>query len=181
MRSADIARFYLQCDPDEDLSQWPDDRIWKELRIRNAILGIDSQLDEGEILQKGVTAMRSFACEPMRFGQLFLAGDSAHICPPTGAKGMSFVIADVRILARGLMEHYRDGNVELLDRYSEICLRRIWKAQRFSEWMTSLLHRFPGATEYDHRVQTAELEYLLESRNASATLAENYVGLHFEI
>ncbi|MGA9594122.1 MAG: 4-hydroxybenzoate 3-monooxygenase [Candidatus Acidiferrales bacterium] len=179
MRSPRLTRLYLQCAPEEDIREWSDDRIWQELRTR---LADDRgwQLNDGPILQKGVTGMRSFVVEPMRFGSLFLAGDSAHIVPPTGAKGMNLAISDVRILARALAEFYSSGSVALLDRYSEICLRRVWKVQRFSWWMTSMLHRFPDENPFDHRRQIAELDYLTTSRAASLSLAENYTGLPFD-
>jgi p-hydroxybenzoate 3-monooxygenase len=178
MRSNTVSRLYLQCAPDEDLALWPDARIWEELHRR---LGIGDELEEGEIFGKGVTPMRSFVCETMRHGRLFLAGDSAHIVPPTGAKGMNLAIADIRVLARGLERFYRAGDTDLLDRYAEICLRRIWKGQRFSWWMTSMLHRFDDGDPFEHRVQGAELHYVSTSRAAMTTLAENYVGLPFEV
>lgn len=178
MRSHAITRLYLQCAPDEDLATWPDERIWKELQARLALDGWT--LTEGPILQKGVTAMRSFVVEPMQCGRLFLAGDAAHIVPPTGAKGLNLAVADVRILARALAEFYRSGRTDLLDRYSEACLPRVWRAQRFSWWMTSMLHRFAGDDPYQHRLQLAELDYVTTSRPAAASLAENYVGLPFE-
>lgn len=176
MRSPEISRLYLQCDPDEDLSAWPDERIWEELHKRLAISN-GWKLREGPIIQKGVTGMRSFVTEPMQFGKLFLAGDAAHIVPPTGAKGLNLAVADVRVLAEALSDFYSNGNARLLKRYSEICLRRVWKVQRFSWWMTSLLHRFASNNPFDHRRQLAELDYVTSSRAAAQTLAENYVGL----
>jgi p-hydroxybenzoate 3-monooxygenase len=178
MRSNSISRLYLQCTPEEDIKEWPDARIWEELHRR---LGVGSELEEGEIFQKGVTPMRSFVCETMRHGRLFLAGDSAHIVPPTGAKGMNLAIADIRVLARGLERFFAKGDTDLLDRYSEICLRRIWKGQRFSWWMTSMLHRFGADDPFEHRVQVAELEYVSTSKAGMTTLAENYVGLPYEV
>ncbi len=175
MRSHTITRLYLQCEPDEDLANWPDERIWKELHARLAVEGWT--LTEGPITQKGVTAMRSFVVEPMQYGRLFLAGDAAHIVPPTGAKGLNLAVADVRVLARALKEFYRSGRTDLLDRYSEACLARVWRAQRFSWWMTSMLHRFAGDDPYQHRLQLAELDYVTSSRAAATALAENYVGL----
>jgi len=172
MRSPTVSRLYLQCTPDEDVDAWPDSRIWDELRTR-----LNIQVPGGPVLQKSVTPMRSFVAEPMRFGRLFLAGDAAHIVPPTGAKGMNLAIADVQVLARGLQAFYRDRSTEGLDDYSPTCLRRVWKVQRFSWWMTSLLHRFDDETPFDHRRQLAELEYLVTSRAAAQSLAENYVGL----
>lgn len=178
MRSPHITRLYLQCTPDEDLTQWSDERIWEELRIR---LAGDShwKLTEGPILQKGVTGMRSFVVEPMQYGRLFLAGDAAHIVPPTGAKGMNLAVADVRVLARALSEFYSSGREDLLEDYSSTCLRRVWRGQRFSWWMTSMLHRQHG-NPFDDRRQLAELEYVTSSRAASQSLAENYVGLPME-
>ncbi len=179
MRSPRISRLYLQCKPDEDLNEWPDERIWEELQKRFATQDGFS-LTEGQVIQKGVTGMRSFVVEPMQFGRMFLAGDSAHIVPPTGAKGLNLAVADVRVLAAGLKEFYANAKRDLLDRYSEICLRRVWKVQRFSWWMTSLLHKFSGDSEFDRRRQIAELDYVTSSSAAAATLAENYVGLPFE-
>ena len=178
MRTPHISRLYLQCDPDEDLSLWPDERIWQELHLRLASDGW--KLTEGPVLQKGITGMRSFVVEPMQYGRLFLAGDSAHIVPPTGAKGLNLAVADVQILARGLEQFYRTGKQCQLNRYSATCLRRVWKVQRFSWWMTSMLHRFPDANAFDRRRQLAELDYVTSSRAASQTLAENYVGLPLE-
>ncbi|AMY10777.1 p-hydroxybenzoate hydroxylase [Luteitalea pratensis] len=175
MRSTSITRLYLQCPPDERLDAWPDERIWRELRIRLQMR--DGWVpNEGPILQKGLTGMRSFVIEPMCFGRLFLAGDAAHIVPPTGAKGLNLAVADVWRLARALDEHYRTGSDAALDAYSDAGLRRTWRAQRFSCWMTSLLHRPEGATDFDRRRQRADLEYLVHSRAAMTSLAENYVG-----
>jgi p-hydroxybenzoate 3-monooxygenase len=176
MRSATLSRLYLQCAPDENIENWPDRRIWQELQAR---LATDDAftLTEGPIIQKGITAMRSLVAEPMQYGRLFLAGDAAHIVPPTGAKGMNLAVADVRVLSRALAAFYGSGRHDLLDQYSQTCLRRVWQVQRFSWWMTSLLHRFEGDTEFDRRRQLAELEYLTHSRAAAITLAENYVGV----
>lgn len=178
MRSPKISRLYLQCEPEEDLEQWPDERIWEELDTRLSVEGW--KLTRGAVLQKGVTGMRSFVVEPMQFGRLFLAGDAAHIVPPTGAKGLNLAAADVRVLAHALTEHYKSDSMSLLDRYSQIALRRVWKAQRFSWWMTSMLHRFHGENSFDHRRQLAELDYVTSSRAAAQSLAENYVGLPFD-
>jgi len=178
MRTPEISRLYIQCDPDEDIARWPDEKIWHELETRLACDGW--KLTTGPVLQKGVTGMRSFVVEPMQYGRLFLAGDSAHIVPPTGAKGLNLAVADVRVLARAIQEFYATGRRELLDTYSEICLRRVWKVQRFSWWMTSMLHRFPDESPFDHRRRLAELDYVTSSRAASQTLAENYVGLPME-
>lgn len=175
MRTPQLSRLYVQCMPDEDIEAWPDDRIWQELRIRLAAK--DWTLTEGPILQKGVAGMRSFVVEPMQCGQLFLAGDAAHIVPPTGAKGLNLAVADVQVLANAMAEYYASGSRAALDRYSQVCLQRVWKVQRFSWWMTSMLHKFPDQTPFDQRRQLAELEYLASSRAASESLAENYVGL----
>jgi p-hydroxybenzoate 3-monooxygenase len=178
MRTPEITRLYLQCEPDEDLARWPDARIWEELELR---LGAsDLSLQEGAIIQKGVTPMRSFVAEPMQSGRLFLAGDAAHIVPPTGAKGMNLAVADVRVLARAFAEFYRTGRTELLDGYSAACLRRVWRAEHFSWWMTQLLHRFPDATPFQRKLQISELDYVTSSRAAATALAENYVGLPFD-
>jgi p-hydroxybenzoate 3-monooxygenase len=179
MRSPTITRLYLQCAPEEQVENWPDRKIWDELEKRFAT--IDGwKLNQGPILQKGITPMRSFVVEPMQFGSLFLAGDAAHIVPPTGAKGLNLAVADVRILARAVTDYYKTGSRELLSRYSEICLRRVWKVQRFSWWMTSMLHRFNDENAFDQRRQLAELDYVTTSQAASQTLAENYVGLPME-
>jgi p-hydroxybenzoate 3-monooxygenase len=172
MRSPTISRLYLQCQPEEDLDQWPDERIWSELQTR-----LGSQLATGPVLQKSVTPMRSFVAEPMSCGRLFLAGDAAHIVPPTGAKGMNLALADVQVLGNALESYYRSGSSEGLRTYSATCLQRVWKVQRFSWWMTALLHRFDTDNAFDQRRQLAELEYLVSSRAAAQTLAENYVGL----
>jgi p-hydroxybenzoate 3-monooxygenase len=176
MRSRELSRLYLQCAPDDDIHRWSDRRIWDELHIRLERKG-GWKLTEGAIVQKGITPMRSFVIEPMQFGNLFIAGDAAHIVPPTGAKGLNLAVADVRVLAPALVEYYKTGKRDLLDRYSEVCLRRVWQVQRFSWWMTSMLHTFDDASPFDRRRQIAELEYVTSSRAAAQTLAENYVGL----
>jgi p-hydroxybenzoate 3-monooxygenase len=176
MRSPEITRLYIQCRADEDLKDWPDARIWEELH-RRLETGDGWTVAEGPVLQKGIAPLRSFVAEPMRHGRLFLAGDAAHIVPPTGAKGLNLAVADVRVLVAALAQFYREGRAELLDAYSAICLERIWKVQRFSAWMTSMLHRFDGESEFDRRIQMAELAYVTGSRAASQSLAENYVGL----
>ncbi|HUO34454.1 MAG TPA: 4-hydroxybenzoate 3-monooxygenase [Candidatus Acidoferrum sp.] len=178
MRSPQLTRLYIQCDPDEDLREWPDARIWEELHARLAMRGWS--LEEGPVIQKGITGMRSYVVEPMQFGSLFLAGDAAHIVPPTGAKGLNLAVADVRVLARALREFYSSGQRDLLDRYSETCLKRVWKVQRFSWWMTSMLHLFETDGAFDRKRQLAELDYVSGSRAASQSLAENYVGLPFD-
>src|ERR687886_2002609 len=181
MRSPELTRLYIQCDPDDDIEDWPDERIWEELHTR---LATDEgwALAEGPILDegKGITPMRSFVVEPMQYGRLFLAGDAAHVVTPTGAKGMNLAVADVRVLARALAEFYASGQTDLLDAYSETCLRRVWKASRFSWWMTSMLHRYHDEDDFRYRLQLAELDYLTSSRAASTSLTENYVGLPME-
>ena len=179
MRSPEISRLYLQCDLEDDIGDWPDDRIWEELRTRMTTRDAWA-LNDGPILQKGITPMRSFVAEPMQFGKLFLLGDAAHIVPATGAKGLNLAVADVRVLARALADFYQQGKSEGLERYSEICARRVWKVQRFSWWMTSMLHRFPNEDSVSHHLRLAELDYVTSSRAAATTLAENYVGLPFE-
>src|SRR5579863_177531 len=179
MRSPELTRLYLQCAPDEDIGNWPDEKIWNELDARFESGG-GWALKRGAVVQKGITGMRSFVAEPMQYGRLFLAGDAAHIVPPTGAKGLNLAMADVRVLARALAEFYGSGSRELIERYSQICLRRVWKVQRFSWWMTSMLHRFEDENAFDQRRQLAELDYVTSSRAAAQSLAENYVGLPFE-
>jgi len=179
MRTPEISRLYLQCEPDEDIANWSDDRIWQELRIRMATKE-GFALKDGPIFQKGITPMRSFVVEPMQFGKLFLLGDAAHIVPPTGAKGLNLAVADVRVLTRGLVEFYKRGNKQELARYTERCLKRVWLGQRFSWWMTSMLHRFPSEDDFSHQIHLAELGYVTSSRAASMSLAENYVGLPFD-
>jgi p-hydroxybenzoate 3-monooxygenase len=174
MRTPELTRLYFQCAPDEDAETWPDDRIWEELQARFALPGWE--LGEGPILEKGVTGMRSFVVEPMRYGRLYLAGDAAHIVPPTGAKGLNLAAADVRVLADAIAEWYRSGDSALLDAYSETCLRRVWRAEHFSWWMTSMLHRV-GDDPFEGRLQLSQLEYVCSSRAAANSLAENYVGL----
>jgi p-hydroxybenzoate 3-monooxygenase len=175
MRSPELSRLYLQCAPDEDLALWPDERIWEELQHR---LGVDGwTLHEGEILEKGVTPMRSFVVEPMQWRRLYLAGDAAHIVPPTGAKGLNLAVRDVAALAEALVSWYRDGHVALLEAYSETCLRRVWRAEHFSWWMTTMLHRAPDDDDFTLRLQQSQLRYLRTSRVAATSLAENYVGV----
>ncbi len=176
MRSPTMARCYLQCTPGEDVEEWSDELIWQELRRRLAPEK-SRGLVEGPILHKTVTDMRSFVVEPMQYGRLFLAGDAAHIVPPTGAKGMNLAIADVLVLARAMEAFYKSGRTDLLDGYSATCLRRVWKTQRFSWWMTQMLHLDPNDNAFDCRRQLAELDYVTSSEAASRSLAENYVGL----
>ena len=178
-RSPQIQRLYLQCDPDDELKNWPDARIWQELHTRLAT-SEGWQLAEGRIFQKGIVAMRSFVVEPMRYGRLLLAGDAAHIVPPTGAKGLNLAAADVSVLSQALASYYRDGSETLLAAYSQKALRRVWRAEHFSWWMTSMLHRFHDESTFHHRLQLAELDYVVSSRAKAQTLAENYVGLPLE-
>ena len=175
LRSPTRSRLYLQCAPDEDLGAWPDERIWDELRTRTAVPGWT--LNEGPILEKSVTGMRSFVAEPMQHGRLFLAGDAAHIVPPTGAKGLNLAMHDVHLLADALIASYRDGDRALLESYSTDCLRRVWRAEHFSWWMTTMLHVAPGGDEFDRRLQLSQLRYVTTSQAAATSLAENYVGL----
>ncbi len=179
MRSHDVARLYLQCRPDEDLDLWPDARIWEELhrRLRTAT---GDTVHEGPVVEKGVTGMRSFVAEPMRHGRLFLAGDAAHIVPPTGAKGMNLAVADVRVLSRALSAFYREKRTDLLDGYSETCLRRVWRAEHFSWFMTAMLHKFPDEDGFGQRLQRSQLDYVMSSRAAAQSLAENYVGMPYD-
>ena len=180
MRSPTVTRLYFQVPPDESIDRWPDDAIWEEMLARMTTL--DGWAPHvGRVLQKGVTPMRSFVAAPMRHGRLFLAGDAAHIVPPTGAKGLNLAASDVVVLARGLKAFYDSGSVEWLDRYSDVCLRRVWRAQRFSWWMTSALHRFPDDGPFDVQRQIAELDYLTSSRAAMTSLAEQYAGLPLEV
>jgi len=179
MRSLTRSRYYLQVPADEDPADWPDERFWGELRRRipaDAAAGLET----GPSIEKSVAPLRSFVAEPMRYGRLFLAGDAAHIVPPTGAKGLNLAATDVRFLAEALIAHYRSGRADLIEGYSARCLARVWKAQRFSWWMTGLTHRFPEASPFERRAQAAELAYLAASRAAQTVLAENYVGLPIE-
>ena len=179
MRSTTVTRLYLQCAPDENLDEWSDDRIWAELIVR--LRTADGwEPNVGAIVQKGITPMRSFVAEPMRYGRLFLAGDAAHVVPPTGAKGLNLAMADVRRLATAIDAFYATGSEALLDDYSARGLKRTWRAQRFSWWMTSMLHRHDTGNPFDHRRQLAELEYLVSSTAAMTSLAENYVGTPFD-
>jgi p-hydroxybenzoate 3-monooxygenase len=177
MRSPQISRLYLQVSPDERIEDWPDERIWEELHARLATADEEWALREGPLIEKGITPMRSFVVEPMRYERLYLAGDAAHIVPPTGAKGLNLAVADVRVLAAALAAWYRDGDATGLDAYSDTCLRRVWRVQHFSWWMTSMLHRLGGDDPYEPRLQRAQLEYVCSSRAAATSLAENYVGL----
>jgi p-hydroxybenzoate 3-monooxygenase len=177
-RSPMVSRLYVQCGVDDETEHWPDARIWDELHTRLYARG--GELKEGRIFQKDVIPVRAFVAAPMRHGRLYLAGDAAHIVPPTGAKGLNLAAADVRVLARALIEFFRTGSSERLDRYSDTCLKRVWKVVRYSNYMTTLLHRFEAHSPFERRVQQAELEYLAGSVAGRTTIAENYVGLPFE-
>ncbi len=180
MRSMTRSRYYVQCPIDDKVEAWSDQRFWDELRHR-----IDPELAArivtGPTLEKSIAPLRSFVAEPMRFGSLFLAGDASHIVPPTGAKGLNLAASDVKMLSGGLIQHYQDKSSQGLDSYSERALRRIWKAERFSWWLTSLMHRFPDSEGFGQKMQEAELDYLVHSTAASTVLAENYVGLPLEL
>ncbi|RSN10457.1 4-hydroxybenzoate 3-monooxygenase [Nonomuraea sp. WAC 01424] len=179
MRSPTVSRFYLQVPADTDVADWPDERVWAELKARlETVPGFE--LATGEIIEKGVTPMRSFVVEPMQYGRLYLAGDAAHIVPPTGAKGLNLAVADVRVLTEALAAFFERGSSELLDGYSRACLKRVWRAQHFSWWMTTLLHSFDDDDPYGRRLQTSYLDYVTSSEAAATTLAENYVGLPFD-
>jgi p-hydroxybenzoate 3-monooxygenase len=175
MRSPTVSRLYLQCPVDDDLSNWPEDRIWNELSTRLERDGFT--LTPGPITQSGITAMRSFVVEPMQYGRLFLAGDAAHIVPPTGAKGLNLAAADVSVLTRALRSYYETGSESGLTEYSATCLRRVWRAQRFSWWLTSLLHRFDNHSPFEHKMRIAELDALVGSEARKTAMAEVYVGL----
>ncbi|WP_375460707.1 4-hydroxybenzoate 3-monooxygenase [uncultured Enterovirga sp.] len=177
-RSSSVQRMYFQCDPAERVEDWSDDRIWSELQRR--VAGDGFRLVEGPIFQRNVVAMRSFVSEPMQHGRMFLAGDAAHTVPPTGAKGLNLAVADVWVLARALERHFAGKGSESLETYSKTALRRVWRAQHFSWWMTSMLHRFAESGEFDRRRQLAELEFVTSSDSAARTVAENYVGLPLE-
>jgi p-hydroxybenzoate 3-monooxygenase len=175
LRSPQLSRYYVQCRADESIDGWPDERIWEELQLRTALAGWT--LHEGPVLEKGITGMRSFVAEPMQYGRLFLAGDAAHIVPPTGAKGLNLAIADVRMLAEAIVDWYANGSATGLDSYSATCLRRVWLAEQFSYWMTLMLHKLDGDDPFDAKLQLSQLRYLTTSRAAATSLAENYVGL----
>ncbi len=178
-RSPDVQRMYVQCDPHDDIANWSDARIWGELHARLET-GDGWTLAEGEIFQKGIIPLRSFVCEPMQYGRLFIAGDAAHIVPPTGAKGLNLAVADVLVLSRALEAKYRHNSQEGLDRYSETCLRRIWKGERFSWYMTTMLHRNENETDFEQRIHFADLDLVRTSKASALSLAENYVGLPFD-
>ncbi len=175
LRSPELSRLYVQCDPRDDIANWPDERIWEELHVR---FETDDgwTLNEGPILEKGITPMRSFLVTPMQFGRLYLAGDAVHIVPPTGAKGLNLAVHDVKVLAEALVSWFESGDESKLGAYSDVCLRRVWRVQHFSWWMTSMLHRLPNADDFEARLQIAQLEYVCNSVAAATSLAENYVG-----
>jgi p-hydroxybenzoate 3-monooxygenase len=174
-RSPSVQRLYFQCDPETNPDDWSDDRIWTELQAR--VAGAGATVKDGPIFQKSILQFRSFVCEPMQYGRLFLAGDAAHTVPPTGAKGLNLAVADVHVLDRALGSFYDAKDTGLLDAYTQTVLKRVWRAQHFSWWMTSMLHRFSDATDFDLRRQIAELEMVVSSPSASKTLADNYVGM----
>jgi p-hydroxybenzoate 3-monooxygenase len=174
MRTPEIGRLYLQVPADEDITRWPDERIWDELRLRLAVPGWS--LRTGPVLQKSITPMRSFVAAPMRYGNLFLAGDAAHIVPPTGAKGLNLAVADVAALATALIRRLRDADPSLADAYSDYCLERVWRSTHLSWWMTSILHVAPGQDPFESELQLAQLRHLVTSRTAAAMLAETYTG-----
>jgi p-hydroxybenzoate 3-monooxygenase len=176
MRSLTRSRYYVQCPIDDKVEDWSDERFWDELRLR-LDPDLASRIITGPSIEKSIAPLRSFVAEPMRFGRLFLAGDAAHIVPPTGAKGLNLAASDVKYLSSALIEYYTEKSDAGIDNYSQRALARVWRAERFSWWLTSLLHRFPGTGGFDQRVQEAELEYLVNSEAASRSLAENYVGL----
>ena len=176
MRSLTRSRYYVQCPIDDKVEKWTDDVFWDELR-RRLDPELASRIITGPSIEKSIAPLRSFVAEPMRFGTLFLAGDAAHIVPPTGAKGLNLAASDVKYLSAAFIEHYSEKSDAGIDSYSERCLKRIWRAERFSWWLTSLLHRFPDTGGFGQKIQEAELEYLVSSRAASTSLAENYVGL----
>ncbi len=178
-RSPDVQRMYVQCPATDDIAEWSDQRIWGQLHNRLET-GDGWTLTEGEIFQKGIIQLRSFVCEPMQYGRLFIAGDAAHIVPPTGAKGLNLAVADVLVLARALEAKYHDNRQDLLDQYSATCLRRIWKGERFSWYMTTMLHRNDHETDFERRIHFADLDLVRTSTSAARLLAENYVGLPFD-
>ena len=178
MRSMTRSRYYIQCAFDEDLAEWTDDRFWDALRARLPREAAET-IEIGPSIEKSIAPLRSFVAEPMRHGRLFLAGDAAHIVPPTGAKGLNLAASDIHYLSRALIAYYREGRTDLMDGYSELCLKRVWKAERFSWWLSTVLHRFPDQSTFDRGIQLAELDYLADSEAAQASFAENYVGLPF--
>jgi len=180
MRGPNISRLYVQCPVADTVEGWPDERFWKELHARLETNDGWHQ-EEGPIFQKGITGMRSFVCEPMRYGRLLLAGDSAHIVPPTGAKGLNMAIGDVQIMTRALQSYYKEGKKGFLDRYSDTCLKRVWQVQRFASMLCYNLHRFPEHNQFEHKMQLAELNNMTHSRQAMRAFAQNYTGLPVEL
>lgn len=178
-RTPEIQRMYIQCDPKDDIANYPDERIWDELHARLDVPG--HRITEGRIFQKGIIAMRSFVCETMQHGRLFLAGDACHIVPPTGAKGLNLAVGDVLRLSRALTRYYKSGDESKLVTYAPEALRRIWLAERFSWYMTTMLHRDPNETDFEQQIHVADLDYVTHSRAAATALAENYVGLPVEL
>lgn len=179
MRNPMLSRYYIQCDLDTRLEEWPDERFWAEFKARCPQEMADA-IVTGPSIEKSIAPLRSFVAEPMRYGRLFLAGDAAHIVPPTGAKGLNLAVSDVFYLSRAFADLYRHGNARYLDSYSDTALRRVWGAVRLSWWLTNLLHRFPGDTPFDQRMKESQLDYLASSEHAQASLAEQYVGIPFE-
>ena len=180
MRSKTRSRYYIQCPLTDNVEDWSDQRFWDELSLR---VGPDvaRNLETGDSFEKSIAPLRSFVAEPMRYGNMFLAGDAAHIVPPTGAKGLNLAIADIRVLSRGLIEHYKKSNNHYLERYSDICLKRVWKVERFSWFMSTMLHQFPEFSAFEKRMQRAEFDHIQGSETASSSIAENYVGLPLEM
>jgi len=180
MRSKTRSRYYIQCPLTDKVEDWSDQRFWDELSLR---VGSDvaKNLETGDSFEKSIAPLRSFVAEPMRYGNMFLAGDAAHIVPPTGAKGLNLAISDVRVLSRGLIEHYKKSNNDYLERYSDICLKRVWKVERFSWFMSTMLHQFPEFSPFEKRMQRAEFDHIQGSETASRSIAENYVGLPLEM
>lgn len=180
MRNPMLSRYYVQCDLDDNIDDWPDERFWEELKARYPA-EIADRIVTGPSIEKSIAPLRSFVAEPMRYGQLFLVGDAAHIVPPTGAKGLNLAISDAYYLSRALTQFYEDGTTDYLDRYSDMALRRAWGAARFSWWLTLLLHRFPDQGGFDRRAQEVELAYIASSEHAKASMCEQYAGLPFEV
>ena len=178
-RNSVLSRYYIQCDLDDTVDAWPDDRFWAELKTRFPE-SIAREIVTGPSIEKSIAPLRSFVAEPMRHGKLFLAGDAAHIVPPTGAKGLNLAISDVFYLSRAFGQFYETGKMDYLDRYSDMALRRVWSAARFSWWLTTILHKFPNQTEFDRRAQEIELDYIASSTHAMTAVAEQYAGLPFE-
>ncbi len=178
-RNPVLSRYYIQCDLDDEIDDWPDDRFWAELKTR-VPESVAREIVTGPSIEKSIAPLRSFVAEPMRYGRLFLAGDAAHIVPPTGAKGLNLAISDVFYLSRALSQFYETGEMDYLDRYSDMALRRVWSAARFSWWLTAILHKFPDQSEFDRRAQEIELDYIASSTHAMTAVAEQYAGLPFE-